>query len=503
MAVESLVLQLETSAAGLDLQNEDKVAQLSSTLDSIALEFRDQDLKLKIGSGDLIWQHLRKLWRDLVRAQLTFWDGDDDDGSAEKAKEQALKILCASLGRFTRNLVAGVPIHQQKAFDNEPEVRRLLHYYTSWTAAEDGEAVLVGRILTQTLSNMVSGNKTLIGKLWDIYLNLPEDQVILLKMLTSTKIGARICISLFDDMVALFEAQEDSDGAKSFDVGYDIFSCIMETRLVPDLFRKLAISDEIITPHQTTLLKLLDSYLQSEPLDSIVVSKSRYKLNPMLAGCFFGMSSYAQRALRRALGNNSSSPLAELDVMLPKVCEALVLVTQCIITVTLEDRDVTPDSASSAESAKSPKVYFNSQRLDNRSLAESSIELLRLLDLFLPRINFGRPVGSVTAKLQQSVSPEGLGFSYLKRDIVRMLGILCHDTKAVQDRVRECGGIEVVMNLCVVDERNPYLREHALFTLHNLLKGNAENQAVVEEIKPMGAWDQSGVLQDTEGATRK
>jgi ataxin-10 len=48
-----------------------------------------------------------------------------------------------------------------------------------------------------------------------------------------------------------------------------------------------------------------------------------------------------------------------------------------------------------------------------------------------------------------------MGFSYLKRDLVRLLGILCHETKEIQDRVRLCGGIEAVMNLCVVDERNP------------------------------------------------
>jgi len=47
------------------------------------------------------------------------------------------------------------------------------------------------------------------------------------------------------------------------------------------------------------------------------------------------------------------------------------------------------------------------------------------------------------------------GFQYLKRDLVRLLGILCSGSKAVQDHVRDRGGIEVVMNLCVVDERNP------------------------------------------------
>ena len=47
------------------------------------------------------------------------------------------------------------------------------------------------------------------------------------------------------------------------------------------------------------------------------------------------------------------------------------------------------------------------------------------------------------------------GFMYLKRDLVRLLGILAHRSKAVQDRVRLCEGIPVVLNMCVMDERNP------------------------------------------------
>ena len=50
---------------------------------------------------------------------------------------------------------------------------------------------------------------------------------------------------------------------------------------------------------------------------------------------------------------------------------------------------------------------------------------------------------------------EDRGFAYLKRDIVRLLGILCYENRPVQDRIRACGGIPIVMNLCVTDERNP------------------------------------------------
>jgi len=86
----------------------------------------------------------------------------------------------------------------------------------------------------------------------------------------------------------------------------------------------------------------------------------------------------------------------------------------------------------------------------------STLELLRLLNQFLPRINFGKTVSTEdTHTTTHRSNVAETGFYYLKRDLVRLLGILCHSTKAVQDRARACGGIQVVMNLCVVDERNP------------------------------------------------
>jgi hypothetical protein len=39
-------------------------------------------------------------------------------------------------------------------------------------------------------------------------------------MLCTTPVGARVCISLLDRMVELFDAPDPSDGAKVFDTGY-------------------------------------------------------------------------------------------------------------------------------------------------------------------------------------------------------------------------------------------------------------------------------------------
>jgi len=38
----------------------------------------------------------------------------------------------------------------------------------------------ITRALIQTLSNMVTANNGLISKLWELYMNLPEEQVIIM-----------------------------------------------------------------------------------------------------------------------------------------------------------------------------------------------------------------------------------------------------------------------------------------------------------------------------------
>lgn len=85
-----------------------------------------------------------------------------------------------------------------------------------------------------------------------------------------------------------------------------------------------------------------------------------------------------------------------------------------------------------------------------------SAEILRLLDLFLPRIVFGKPVPSPLADGKATLqASDPAGFTHVKRDLIKLVGALGHKDRDIQDRVRKCGGIEVVLNHCVVDERNP------------------------------------------------
>lgn len=179
-------------------------------------------------------------------------------------------------------------------------------------------------------------------------------------------------------------------------------------------------------------------------------------------------------------------------MLLPSVCEALVLMTQCLITFALTSEDEEFDFPS----GDNPKDFLNTVTVEegmgipeiiisafrcihktSETLTDFLQDLLQRFDKLLPRVMFGKPVDlsalplppgashqihpvpATTVPLKDSATgdegPAKAGFSYVKRDLVRLLGVLCAGARVVQDRVRACGGIPVVMNLCVVDERNP------------------------------------------------
>lgn len=82
--------------------------------------FRKLDLikfRRQAGEDLKLWIDLRKLWRDLARTQLSFWDNDDSSGeeAEEDHENNALRAICTKLAKFTRNLVAGVPENQLRA----------------------------------------------------------------------------------------------------------------------------------------------------------------------------------------------------------------------------------------------------------------------------------------------------------------------------------------------------------------------------------------------------
>ena len=166
-------------------------------------------------------------------------------------------------------------------------------------------------------------------------------------------------------------------------------------------------TNEIIIPHQTTLLKLLDSYLQSLPnlpkLQFEDVLRIHESLGSFLAKRFFALSEYAQKAIHKSLGMtpynanrgpftsssdsissdsdlggplDKTSALQQINLMLVKACEGLVLVTQCMVSVTLGSemqRERIEKGDLGLKSYVEMKNFFNRKKYQESGMAESLI----------------------------------------------------------------------------------------------------------------------------------
>ncbi|XP_019051877.1 PREDICTED: ataxin-10 [Nelumbo nucifera] len=88
-----------------------------------------------------------------------------------------------------------------------------------------------------------------------------------------------------------------------------------------------------------------------------------------------------------------------------------------------------------------------------------------------------------------SDSPKVCPYKGFRRDIVAVIGNCLYRRKYVQDLIRKNNGILLLMQQCVTDEDNPFLREWGIWSIRNLLEGNAENQRVVAELELQGSVD--------------
>lgn len=70
-----------------------------------------------------------------------------------------------------------------------------------------------------------------------------------------------------------------------------------------------------------------------------------------------------------------------------------------------------------------------------------------------------------------------------RRDLVAVIANASYRSFLVQELVRENGGLLVVLQQCMPDTNNPYLREWGLWAIRNLLEGNGANQTELADLE--------------------
>lgn len=120
-----------------------------------------------------------------------------------------------------------------------------------------------------------------------------------------------------------------------------------------------------------------------------------------------------------------------------------------------------------------------------------------LLDLLLGLLWDLEPPAMVRKAIKHVESEEGRNsvnskvcpYKGFRRDLVAVIGNCSFRRRHLQDEIRERGGIPLLLQQCVTDEENPFLREWSLWAIRNLLLDNAENQQEVSDLKLQGSVD--------------
>ncbi|KAK4316432.1 hypothetical protein Pmani_012408 [Petrolisthes manimaculis] len=95
-----------------------------------------------------------------------------------------------------------------------------------------------------------------------------------------------------------------------------------------------------------------------------------------------------------------------------------------------------------------------------------------------------------TQQQQQQQQHPAFGF---KCDLIRLISSLVYRHKQNQDRVRDMGGVLLLMESSQFDGHNPLIKEASIFALRNVLEGNVQNQELIKSLTLQGLGDNPGL----------
>ncbi|BGP25679.1 hypothetical protein JCM10295v2_004612 [Rhodotorula toruloides] len=396
------------------------------------------------------------------------------------------------------------------------------------------------RVCCQSLVNLVTANDDLAARYFTQRLKDEKEDRLLQRLLASPDHGTLQAVLIFllnsihDDrerallvatepagaaildrlMVlvgALFEG-ETAEGIAHGDFTSDIFQIsfkiiqqlISLDAFVPAYEGHALMPGFSISPTLVAMLKFLDGHLS---LPQQATTLSSLALVPFLIRQLISLGSSVMDDKERTM-----------DAADAATFQGVVLVLHCLVSVGLAlDSQEGGERVEGGEAAEGEMVKG----------VENVVRLLRFSQTLMPPPT-PRPVAPTSANgcdappsfasassSAPPPSPEAsAAVAQLQRLAAQFLGIVSFlpsfgvtsamksRSKAAQDKVRECGGLELLLTMCQIDERNPTMREHALFAIRSLLRNNQTNQDFVDCMKPQYRVGANGELFDLPPALR-
>lgn len=130
--------------------------------------------------------------------------------------------------------------------------------------------------------------------------------------------------------------------------------------------------------------------------------------------------------------------------------------------------------------------------------------LLELLLLLLKTVHFlgkeGKndfsPIENLRSLTEQDENIAKSPFYGLKCVLIRLIANMCHESQTNQNIVRETSGIELILDCCNLDARNPFIIQWCILAVRNLMQNNFENQQTLARLSQSGSFSNSPLLDE-------
>ncbi|KAI9498139.1 spinocerebellar ataxia type 10 protein domain-containing protein [Zychaea mexicana] len=398
---------------------------------------------------------------------------------AQKPTAQSCLVL---LLKLVRNAVVNEVVNQQLAieFGALYEIEKIIN---TRLQSHDQEAITVMQIGTQAICNMMTGNSIALEFVWEewmqdinrghVYselLGVNDDGVVTATMIlilncirnsrercqamVKAKPGRAMLNAILDDLERLHSDEHN----KNFELGYSIISQLIDYGHFVTVYRNIEDTSEQMNGRLTMLIKVIDSKIHAykEKSNGLPQYLGHVELKT-ISGLVRQLCQRAVFVMEQVIEGQAPPSALEIDDV-SEVYTTLVLVLQTASTLLTTNEDGHADFK---------------EMLSEDNVMQAVTDLL-----------------SRCETMDQNKQP---GFNYLKRDSVRLLGALCYEDRRMQDKIREIGGIPLILAQCKIEDANPYLREYAILAIRNILKDNPDNQALIAQMEPKEAVQTDGL----------
>ncbi|KAM9824753.1 ataxin-10 [Neosynchiropus ocellatus] len=296
----------------------------------------------------------------------------------------------------------------------------------------------------------------------------------------------------FSDLLRKLLAVEDE---KTLDYSSSVFHTCLDERKVEQL------SDPANLP---LALRVIELCMTKPGLDwTVLIATQHFMKSSALVEAMYSQMSHCERVtLLELLHAELSKDESQETSVHPSVAQFVATLFQrgCGSVLTLATCEDTNEEEALmvitlldliCEMTSDHKQFMFLQ--DHPDLLVSTVELLKQVqtvgkagkNIFSAAQDFSSLSGG-----GESVSSPVFGF---KAHLIRLIGNLCYNHTNNQNKVRELDGLPLILDNCIIDSNNHFIRQWSIFAIRNLLEHNQQNQELVSSLEQLGKADYSAL----------